>query len=142
MLAETVALVNEISTLNLIMVSTSLRHQFRSHLSRLLDAQRKVLDLVVNLFRNLRLQLVQQSLLFNLLRPPIPLLRGNIGGGKNSNAGIEKEESQDFAMTWLARVGKLERLNAMLEDTGKDQKTVFAGQDLSSDLRWAHLECG
>lgn len=80
------------------------------------------------------------SLLVDLLCPPVLLLRRYICSGRDSDIWINQEESQDLAMARLSRIGKLERLHAVLQDIRKDEKTVFAGQDLSNDLHRCHLD--
>jgi hypothetical protein len=120
MLAKAVALIGVISSSLVIAVSTSFRHQLRPHLFYLFNAQRKVLDLVVNMLRDLRGQLAQKSLLIDLLRPPVPLLRRYVSGRRDSNGKINEEESQDLAMAKFGCVGELERLHAVLQDVGED----------------------
>jgi hypothetical protein len=110
MLAEAVGLFSPRIS---VLMSTSFRHEIQTHLT---------------------------SLFVDLLRPTIPLLRRNIGRGRNSDVGIDEEESQDLAMAWLSLVVEFERLNTVLENIREDQKTAFAGQNLPDHLHSRHLE--
>ena len=137
MLAEAVSL---FSSRISVLMSTSLRHEFQTHLLCLFEAQRKSFNLVVDVFSNLIWEFTQSSLFVDLLRPPVPLLRRNISRGRNPDVGIDEEEGQDLAMAWLGLVVKFEGLNTVLKNIREDQKAVFAGQNLPDHLHSRHLE--
>lgn len=70
----------------------------------------------------------QRFFLAELFRPPVATLWGHIGRRDDSDVGIDKEERDNLAMTWLGRVGQFERKDAVLKDVRESEETALLAE--------------
>lgn len=120
-----------------------LLHQLFPLLLRSLQTDRKVAHGIVHAFCELLWKLAQSTVVIDFLRPPVALLRWDVGSGRDRDVWVYEEEGQNFAVAWSGYISEAEGENAVLEDVWEDEEAIFAGQDLADDLIcWQrHLKC-
>lgn len=130
MLAESIIILLPI-LLRTFELSLPLLHQIFARPLCLLHADREVAHFVIHAISEFLGKLLEGFVLVDLLSPPVPLLRRDIGGRWNQDIWIHEEQCKQLAVSWLCRVRELEGRDPMLKHVRKDEETILAGQDLT-----------
>lgn len=106
----------------------SLRHQLLPAAFRLSGRDREV-KIVHNHLCHFRWKAARLRYR-RLGRPPVSLLRRDVGRGNNGHGWVDEEQRKNLAMTRLRRISQLEGLYLVLVHVGKEQRSLGSGPHL------------